>query len=171
MKARYRSAMEALYIVCMAIAGVAMVAMTAIVPYSVFTRYVLNSASSWPEPAAVLMMIVFTFLGGAACYRANVHIAVRIVTDLMPAPARQACEWIAITLLALLSLFMAIWGISLVEVTWGQVMAEFTWLRVGITYLPIPVSGAVTLLFIIEHVWVGAPDGRSIMYREPAARD
>lgn len=159
--------MEALYLLCMIVAGTAIVVMTLIIPYSVFTRYVLNSASSWPEPGAVLMMIVFTFLGGAACYRANVHIAVKIFTDVMPGPLQRACEWIVIGLLALLSLFMLIWGLSLVQVTWHQVMAEFTWLRVGIAYLPVPVSGAITLLFIIEHVWLGSPGEDSIMHREP----
>ncbi len=167
MKAAYRSAMEALYFACMVVAGIAMLVMTVIVPYSVFTRYVLNSAASWPEPGAVLMMIVFTFIGGAACYRANVHIAVRIFTDIMPGFAQRLCAWIVIVLLLSLSLFMVIWGVRLVQATWGQVMAEFTWLRVGIAYLPVPLSGAITLLFIVEQVWIGSPGEDSIMHREP----
>jgi len=31
-----------------------------------FYRYVLNSAASWPEPLAVLLTIVLTFIGAAA---------------------------------------------------------------------------------------------------------
>jgi TRAP-type C4-dicarboxylate transport system permease small subunit len=171
MKSAYRSAMEALYVACIAIAGAAMVVMTLVVPYGVFTRYVLNSASSWPEPAGVLMMVVFTFLGGAGCYRANVHIAVSIFVDLLPEPARTTCEWIVIFLLALLSGLIVWWGISLVEATWHQVMAEFTWLRVGIAYMPIPISGALTLLFLLEQAWLGQPSGGSLMHREPVTSD
>ena len=33
----------------------AMVLISLIIPWAVFTRYVLNSASSWPEPAAILL--------------------------------------------------------------------------------------------------------------------
>ena len=44
----YRSAMDALYLVCVIVAGVALVLISAIIPWAVFTRYVLNNAASWP---------------------------------------------------------------------------------------------------------------------------
>jgi len=81
MKTRYAAAMEALYVACMVISGASLVVITLIIPYGVFMRYVLNAAASWPEPLAVLLMIVFSFLGGAAVYRANVHMAVRALLD------------------------------------------------------------------------------------------
>ena len=37
---------------------------------------------------------------------------------------------------------------------------------VGVTYLPIPLGGLFTLLFIIERLWLGAPPPESIMYRD-----
>jgi TRAP-type C4-dicarboxylate transport system permease small subunit len=52
-------------------------------------------------------------------------------------------------------------------VTWHQYLAEFTWLRTGISYLPVPVGGAITLLFIIERVWLGPPGPESYTFREP----
>ena len=58
MGAAYRRAMDLLYLACATIAGVALVLITLIIPWSVFTRYVLNSAASWPEPAAILLSIV-----------------------------------------------------------------------------------------------------------------
>ena len=45
-------------------------------------------------------------------------------------------------------------------------IAEFPTLRVGLTYLPIPLGGLFTLLFIIERLWVGPPPPGSIMYRD-----
>jgi TRAP-type C4-dicarboxylate transport system permease small subunit len=171
MKAAYRSAMEALYVICMTIAGVSLVVMTLAVPYGVFMRYVMNSAASWPEPLAVLMMIVFTFLGGAACLRANIHIAVRLFIDSLPDTLHIWTERLVTALLSLLCLFMIFYGFRLVETTWYQVMAEFTFLRVGIAYLPIPVSGILTILFIIERVWLGEPPRSSVMHREPVSAD
>jgi TRAP-type C4-dicarboxylate transport system permease small subunit len=59
--------------------------------------------------------------------------------------------------MALISLFMVIWGGRLVAATWQQVIAEFPFLSVGVTYLPIPIGGAITLLFIAERLLIGPP--------------
>src|SRR5256885_10107101 len=76
MRARYAQAMENLYLACVGISGLALVVITLIIPYGVFMRYAMNSAASWPEPLAVLLMVLFSFVGGAAVYRANLHQAV-----------------------------------------------------------------------------------------------
>ena len=47
-------------------------------------------------------------------------------------------------------------------------MAEFPWLSLGIVYLPIPIAGLLTLLFLIEHIWLGEPPKTSIMYSDQA---
>lgn len=167
MKATYVRAMDWLYLVCIAIAGIGVVVMTLVIPYGVFMRYVLNSAVPWPEPMSVLMMVVFTFLGAAACYRAGVHIAVGLLTELLQPGARRAAGLAVDALMAVLALFMIVYGMQLVSLTMNQVIAEFPFLPVGITYLPIPVGGAVTLLFIIEHAWIGSPAHDSIVHREP----
>src|SRR2546430_16463365 len=75
MRARYAQAMESLYLACVGISGLALVVITLVIPYGVFMRYAMNSAASWPEPLAVLLMVLFSFVGGAAVYRGNLHIA------------------------------------------------------------------------------------------------
>ena len=57
MKAQYIRAMDTLHRGCEILAGACLVIITLIIPYGVFCRYVLNSAASWPEPMAVLLMI------------------------------------------------------------------------------------------------------------------
>src|SRR5215813_101922 len=76
---RYRTAMDALYRLCIVVAGGALVLISAVIPWGVFTRYVLNSAASWPEPMAILLTIVMTFFGAAACYREYLHIGVGVL--------------------------------------------------------------------------------------------
>jgi TRAP-type C4-dicarboxylate transport system permease small subunit len=123
----------------------------------VFTRYVLNSAASWPEPLAVLLTIVLTFIGAAAAYRLNLHMNVGYFANQMPPPFRKALDLLVQLLMALIALFMIHWGELLVEVTWYNTIADFPFLSVGVTYLPIPIGGVCLLLFIIERVWLGAP--------------
>jgi TRAP-type C4-dicarboxylate transport system permease small subunit len=129
-------------------------------------RYVMNSASSWPEPFSVLAMVLFSFVGGAAAYRANVHIAVQMLTDAVPAQARRALLLLADLAMVATALFMMVYGTQLVRATWNQTIAEFPTLSVGITYLPIPVGGLFTLLFIVERLWLGMPPPTSVMYRD-----
>ncbi len=166
MKAAYAAAMERLYLACIVVSALALVTITLVIPYGVFMRYVMNSASSWPEPFSVLAMVLFSFVGGAAAYRANVHIAVQMLTDAVPAKARGALLMLADLAMVATALFMMIYGTQLVRATWNQTIAEFPTLSVGITYLPIPLGGLFTLLFIVERLWLGMPPPGSVMYRD-----
>src|SRR4030081_3054653 len=105
-----RRAMDALYRLFAIIAGSALVLISLIVPWGVYTRYVLDSASSWPEPMAILLSIVLTFFVAAACYRSGTHMRVTVVRDLLPAGARRAVDLIAEGLMILIGLFMVLWG-------------------------------------------------------------
>jgi len=166
MRAAYAAAMERLYLACIVVSATALVAITIVIPYGVFMRYVMSSASSWPEPFSVLAMVLFSFLGGAAAYRANVHIAVQMLTDAVPPSARRALLLLADLAMVATALFMMIYGTQLVRATWNQTIAEFPTLSVGITYLPIPIGGLFTLLFIVERLWLGMPPPTSVMHRD-----
>ncbi len=171
MKTAFRTAMDVLYFVCIAISGIALVVITLVMPWGVFTRYVLGTGSAWPEPMSVLMMIVFTFLAAAACYRAKVHLSVAMFVDALPGHLQSAARVLIETLMALLAIFTLIWGVRLCVATWPQAIAEFPFLSVGLTYVPIPLGGAITLLFIIERLWIGPPSPDSFVFRQPASTD
>jgi TRAP-type C4-dicarboxylate transport system permease small subunit len=153
----YRKTMDALYLLCVGVAGAALVLISAVIPWGVYTRYVLNSAASWPEPTAILLTIVLTFIGAAACYRVGSHMSVSVLVRMMPPRWRRLTELLAEALVGALAVFMVIWGIKLVEATWHQSIADFPLLSVGLTYLPIPIGGAVTLLFVVERILIGRP--------------
>jgi len=169
MKQRYQRAMEWLYLACVVISGTALVIITLIIPLGVFMRYAMNSPLSWPEPAAVIMMVMFSFLGGAAVYRANVHIAVQALLDAVSPAKRRLLLMLTDICMAATSLFMLGYGIQLCLTTRYQTMAEFPWLSVAFVYMPIPVAGLLTLLFLIERVWVGEAPKTSVMYSDQAA--
>ncbi len=165
---RYREAMEWLYIACAGVAGVALVVITLMIPVGVFMRYAMNNPQSWPEPAAVVLMVMLSFLGGAAVYRANVHVAVEALLNAVSPTKRRIMLWAVDACVAATALFMIFYGVQLCITTRFQTMAEFPWLSVAFVYLPIPVSGLVTLLFLIERVWLGSPPKTSAMYRDGA---
>jgi TRAP-type C4-dicarboxylate transport system permease small subunit len=171
MRATYRAAMEWLYIACIATAGLAMLIMTIIIPYGVFMRYAMNSPASWPEPAGILLMVLFSFVGGGAAYRAKAHIAVSTLLNLLNATNRARMERIADAGMGIIALFMVRWGALLVEATWHNTIAEFPELSVGVTYLPIPAAGVITLLFVTERLWLGEPPATSFTFRDQPQAD
>ena len=153
----FRRTMDYLYLLCVVVGCVALVLISIIIPWAVFTRYVLNSAASWPEPMAVLLTIVLTFIGAAAGYRSNLHMNVSYFADKLPGRFRTMLEIVVQLLMALIAAFMIVWGTKLVEVTWHNTIADFPFLSVGVTYLPIPIGGVFLLLFIIERIFLGLP--------------
>jgi len=153
----YRQAMDYLYRLCVIVGVVALVLISAVIPWAVFTRYVLNSAASWPEPLAVLLTIVLTFIGAAAGYRLNLHMNVSYFADQLPQPWRRRLDLVVQLLMAGIACFMIFWGERLVEVTWHNTIGDFPFLSVGVTYLPIPIGGVCLLLFIIERIFIGLP--------------
>jgi len=153
MKQAYIAAMDRLYSVCIWIAGVSLIVLTTIIPFNVFMRYVINRGLSWPEPLAIMVMIVFTFFAGAVCYRSGVHICVMLFVNVTRGWQRNLLAWVTEILMVAFNLFVLYYGTLLVEVTWHDFIAEFPTVRVGMTYLPLPIGGLVTALFIVERMW------------------
>ena len=169
MRNQYRNAMQALYLACIVLSGVAMVVITLFIPAGVFMRYVMNDPLQWPEPASVILMVFFSFIGGAAVYRANQQIAVEALMKAVPSGVRTGMQWGVHACMLLIAAFMLGYGVHLCVVTWGNTIAEFPWLSTGVVYMPIPIGGLLTLLFILEKIWLGEPPKDDVMYSDAPA--
>jgi TRAP-type C4-dicarboxylate transport system permease small subunit len=113
-------------------------------------------------------MVFFSFIGGAAVYRANAQIAVEALMKAVGARSRAAMQWGVHACMLLIAAFMLGYGVQLCLITRGNTIAEFPWLSVGIVYLPIPIAGLLTLLFLVEKAWLGEPPRTDVMYRDQA---
>lgn len=163
MRERFLAFNDAVYLACIWLAGIAITVMSLIIPWGIFTRYVLGTGSQWPEPVAILMMVLFTFVGTAAAYRAGAHIAVAMVTDRLPAALQRPLAGLVHLLMLAVALFMLWYGTNLCIATWGQVIGELPFIPVGLTYTPVPIGGAITALFVIEHILCGSQAQRDIV--------
>jgi len=150
MKETYFRLMDAIHRACLFIAGCCLITIVLIIPYGVFCRYVLNSAASWPEPVAILLMIVLSFLSAVVCYREYLHIGVGVLPAFLSEPAKSYLGWFLEICMLSTNLFMLWWGAKLVHITWFQSIPEFPAISVGMSYLPIPIGGGLTALFVIE---------------------
>lgn len=161
--ARLMHGLDLLYLGCIWTAGIAITLMSIIIPIGVVMRYGFGFGAQWPEPIAILLMVVFTFIGAAAAYRAGAHIAVTMLVDRL-SPGAQA--WLARGIHVLMLLvcgFVVLYGSRLAMDTMGQSVAELPWLPVGVTYLAIPIGSLVTALFVLEHLFLGSQKHRPVV--------
>ena len=161
--------MDRLYLATIWAAGTAIFFMSLIIPWGVFSRYVLGTGSQWPEPIAILLMMVFTFIGAAAAYRAGGHIAVNMLTEKLPASLQRLLAVLVDVLMLIICGFVTWYGTNLCMETWGQGIAELPWLPVGATYASLPIGAAVTLLFVLEKMTFGPQYHRRIVRFEELA--
>lgn len=159
----YLKLMDGIYRACIWISGISIIIMSLVIPWGVYARKVLNAGSAWPEPVAILCMVIFTFFGAAASYRANGHIAVAMLTDRLSAGTQRVLSHIVDVLMVAISLFMIYYGIGLCQITWNQSVDSLPALNVGLTYLPLPLGGVAILLFIIERIIAGPQNHRDIV--------
>ncbi len=163
MKNAILSAIDGVYLACIWIAGMSIFIMSVIIPIGVFARYVLGFGAQWPEPIAILLMVIFTFVGASAAYRAGAHIAVAMLTDRMPAPVQRLCRQMVHLLMLVVCLFMIVYGGKLCLETMGQTITSLPWLPVGLTYSPVPIGGVLTLVFVLETLVFGPQHERAVI--------
>lgn len=155
--------MDGIYLACIWSAGVAIFFMSIIIPMGVFARYVLGFGAQWPEPIAILLMVVFTFLGAAAAYRAGAHISVAMLTDRLNRAQQKLCVVLVDVAMLAICLFGLVYGTKLCLGTMGQNLAELPWLPVGISYAPLPLGAFLTLMFVVEKMVFGSQHNRAVV--------
>jgi len=155
--------LDGLYLACIWLAGIAIALMSIIIPIGVVMRYGFGFGAQWPEPIAILLMMVFTFIGAAAAYRAGAHIAVTMLVDRLPALVQRWLERAIHALMLLVCGFVVVYGSRLCLETMGQSVAELPWLPVGVTYLAIPLGSLATAVFVLEHLLNGSQKHRPVV--------
>jgi len=141
------------------LAGIGLVAMTAMVAWQVFCRYVLNDSPSWTEPGAVMLMSWFIFLGAAVGVRENNHMGFDVLLYVMPPSAKKWLRMISDIVILAFGVGMIWYGGSLVGLTWSTVLPALG-ISGGWDYVPIIAGGVMVSLFSLERIVLrlqGAP--------------
>jgi len=142
------------------VGAVGLLAMTAIITWQVFGRYVLNQSPDWSEQTALILMIWYVMFGAAAGVREGFHIRIEALERALPAWASRCTRLIAHSAVGLCGLAMTIWGGMLVLGTWSHVVPTLGVSR-GAVYLAIPIAGVLIALFSLERIIAeigGAPE-------------
>ncbi|HWK68052.1 MAG TPA: TRAP transporter small permease [Rhizobiaceae bacterium] len=132
------------------LAGIGLVLMTAFVAWQVWGRYVLNASPSWTEPASVMLMSWFIFLGSAVGVRENFHLGFDVLLYAMP-KARGLLRTISDVVVMGFGIGMIVYGSKLVALTWDSTMPALG-LPGGLDYVPIVAGGFLVALFSLERM-------------------
>ncbi|PSJ64791.1 TRAP transporter small permease [Kumtagia ephedrae] len=133
------------------LAGIGLVAMTAMVAWQVFCRYVLNDSPSWTEPGAVMLMSWFIFLGAAVGVRENYHLGFDVLLYALPKGGKKWLRMISDVVAFAFGIGMVWYGSELVGLTWNTVLPS---LRIsgGWDYVPLVAGGVLICLFALERI-------------------
>lgn len=155
--ARLARTFSALSTLALWLAGIGLVAMTCIVGWQVFTRFVLNWSNAWTEPAAVLLMSWFIFLGAAVGIRENYHLGFDVLLYVLPNSSKRVLRSISDVVVIAFAIGMVWYGLQLVALGWPARLPSLG-IPEGVKYLPIVAGGALIILFSIERLllrWSG----------------
>ncbi|MEZ4810093.1 MAG: TRAP transporter small permease [Allomuricauda sp.] len=120
--------------------------------WGVFTRYVLESQSSWTDELARFLLIWLSILGAAYASGKNLHIAIDLLPQYLNERNKNILDIIIIVviLLFVISVFL-IGGLRYVYISFafGQTSPALD-LPIGFVYLVLPLSGLFILYYKIS---------------------
>ena len=128
-----------------------LIAIVAVVAWQVFGRYVLNSSPTWTETLALVLVLYVTLIGAAVGVRDAGHLGMESLLVMLPAEPRR---WLGVAIHVLVGVF----GAAMVWNGWilGASVAAYKLANLGLSeavrYAPLVISGALIVLFSIEHV-------------------
>ena len=147
----FSRALDWLSALTIALAGLALVALIAMMGWLVFGRYVLNDTPTWIERGATLAILAIAMPVAAVGVRERFHLS---VLGMREALAPQAQRWIAVgcdTLVGLFGLAMAFWSWELVSMV-ANFRIPLLGISQGWTYAPMVLGGGLITLYAIEQV-------------------
>jgi TRAP-type C4-dicarboxylate transport system permease small subunit len=138
-----------LEIVLEAITAFLVVALTAVVVYSVLWRYIGGASPRWYDEIAAIMLVWLTYYAGALAALKRGHIGVDSVLLAMPPRWRMAVAIVAEAFVIGFFLVLCWMGLVVLEILQGMTLIALRWIPVTVTQSVIPIGAA---LFIIAQI-------------------
>jgi len=132
-----------------AVAGLLLIVLT--VAWQVFGRYVLNNPPTWAEGLALLLILYVTLIAAAVGVRDAGHIGMESLLVLAPERVRIQVERGIHVLVALFGAAM-VWNGWLLGASVMNYKIPGLSVPEGLRYVPLVVSGALIVLFSVEHI-------------------
>lgn len=126
-------------------------AMTIIIGWKVFGRYVLDSTPNWAEQSALVLMIWYVLFAAAAGVREGFHIRIVALENTLSLNYQKKLRVFGDIVVGVCGVSMLVWGSQLVIGTWSHAVPTLGIPR-GAVYLALPIAGSLIALFSLERI-------------------
>jgi TRAP-type C4-dicarboxylate transport system permease small subunit len=150
------------------LAGAGLVAMSCIVLWQVFVRFVINWGQAWTELTSIMIMSWFIFLGAAVGVRENYHLGFDVLLYVLPKGSKKILRTISDVVVLAFAFGMIIYGIDLMRLQWAERMPGLG-ISGAFRYLPLAAGGVLIVLFSLERIvlrWAGVDVDKDLHERE-----
>lgn len=135
------------------IAAVLLSAMTLLVLYQVFTRYVLNSPAAFTEELVRYFLIWTGFIGAAYAFSTRQHMSLVLVRDKLSPEKRRILMTLIDTLILLFALFVITIGGIKLAMSAVKVYSALLGIPRSLVYAMAPISGVFIILAQIINIY------------------
>lgn len=135
-----------LEIVLELIAGFLIVALTAVVLYSVFWRYIGGASPRWYDEVAAIMLAWLTYYAGALAALKRGHIGIDGALMALPLKLRLFLAGVAEVFVIGFFVVLAWMGLVVLDVLEGMTLISLTWVPVQLTQSVIPIGAVLFIL-------------------------
>ncbi|MGY0836216.1 TRAP transporter small permease [Aerococcus urinaeequi] len=132
--------------------AVAMAALTLLVIWQVFTRYILNHPSTWSEELAAYMFAWVTVFGAAYVFGKREHMNIPVIVERFSSVHQNSLQILAEILNLIFALTVMVYGgFEITKLTMGQLSSSLP-LQMGYFYMCIPISGIFIALYSVLNI-------------------
>ena len=125
--------------------GLALFGILCMLLLQILIRYVLPYPAPWVEEVAVYLSGYVALVGMSVCLRANYHLEVDLLVQLLPRRLRKLHKVLLMGIVAFFSLYLIKYGYKFVELGWGQ-LSPSSYLFVSHARLAVPIGGVLLLM-------------------------
>ncbi len=147
-----RQLRKVLNYVLYALAGISFLAMVGLTCWQVFTRYILQSPSSWSEELVSYLFAWMALLGASIVVGERGHMNIPIVVEQLNIRWRKFFAIFAEVIACLFAGIILVYGGSqITNLAMGQ-MTSSLGLPIGVFYIVLPLSGVINIVYTILNI-------------------
>jgi TRAP-type C4-dicarboxylate transport system permease small subunit len=128
---------------------VLVVALAVVVFLQVFNRFVLKAPLAWSEDLAMLLFQWVAFLGAAVGVKRRRHFGIELVVRKLSEKSRRWIEILVPFIVGIVAVTMITEGYKLIQFNINRIYSSMDLSYIW-AYLPIPLSGVLIIIFLIE---------------------
>lgn len=134
------------------LAGVSFIAMVVLTCWQVFTRYVLQSPSSWSEELVSYLFAWASLLGASLITGERGHMDIPILVNSLKPGAQKALGVFGEVIAFAFSLIILVYGgVQITQLAMGQ-MTSSLGVQVGVFYVVMPLCGILNMIYTVLNI-------------------